>query len=68
MDSANSDLLSRIHRNSIDVWSSATTINYKEIQKRPPWEQVVLQQYEYGLAINANLHDYAKDKFNEHYN
>ena len=53
--SAQSDLLARIHRGSPNIWNSATTYNYKEIQTKPAWEQVVLQQYEYNKAIAESL-------------
>ena len=37
------------------MWNSATTANYKEIQKRPYWEQVVEQQFEYNKAVGEDL-------------
>jgi|15BtaG_2_1085339.scaffolds.fasta_scaffold01016_7 hypothetical protein len=63
--SSESDLKSRIHRGSENIWNSATTSNYKEIQKRPPYEQVVLQQYEYNLAISTGLTEFASGKYTE---
>jgi len=53
--SADSDLKTRLARGSLDTWSSATTANYEEIQRRPHGEQVVLQQYEYSKAIANDL-------------
>jgi hypothetical protein len=53
--SAQSDLNSRINRGSPYIWNSATTHNYKEIQRLPYWEQVVEQQYEYNKAISQNI-------------
>jgi len=63
--SATSDLEARKRRGSEKIWNSATTFNYREIQKREPFEQVVLQQYEYNKAIGSNLSNFAKDKFIE---
>lgn len=59
--SAESDLKSRINLGSPHIWNSATTTNYKEIQKRQPWEQVVLQQYEYNIAIESDLNKFANN-------
>jgi len=60
MDSALSDLNSRYNRGSPDIWNSATPANYKEIQKRPYWEQVVEQQHEYNRIIERDLKLYSK--------
>ena len=54
-DSAYSDLQSRRQRGSTEVWNSATTSNYKEIQELPYWEQVVEQQYSYAQCISKGL-------------
>lgn len=54
--SAISDLENRIARgNPNEIWNSATTANYKDIQKRPYVEQVVLQQYYYSMSIKRAL-------------
>jgi len=60
--SANSDLKARIHRGSPYIWNSATTSNYKEIQKLPYWEQVVEQQYEYNKAIAKDMQEVESTK------
>lgn len=62
---AASDLASRYAHGSPNVWNSATTANYLDLQKRPYWEQVVEQQYEYNRAIRDDLHTYAEDRFVE---
>ena len=53
--SAYSDLQSRRQRGSTEIWNSATTENYKAIQKLPYWEQVVEQQYSYAQSISKDL-------------
>jgi hypothetical protein len=53
--SALSDLRARYARGGSTVWNSATTANYQDIQKRPYWEQVVEQQYEYNESIAKDL-------------
>ena len=63
--SAHSDLKARYLRGGPTVWNSATTANYQEIQKRPYWEQVVEQQYEYNRSIAADLHQFSHGRFIE---
>ena len=53
--SAYSDLQSRRQRGSTEIWNSATTENYKAIQKLPYWEQVVEQQYSYAQRISKDF-------------
>ncbi len=53
--SAYSDLQSRRNRGSTEIWNSASTENYKAIQKLPYWEQVVEQQYSYAQCISKDL-------------
>jgi hypothetical protein len=60
-----SDLEARYHRGSREVWNSATTSNYKEIQKLPYWEQVVEQQFEYNHAVRTDLIKYSQNRFIE---
>jgi hypothetical protein len=60
--SALSDLKSRYLKGSPTIWNSATTANYQEIQKRPYWEQVVEQQYEYNCSIEADLKLYSRSQ------
>ncbi len=51
-----SDLENRYKRGDPGkIWNSATTKDYIEIQTRPYWEQVVLQQASYSRAISASL-------------
>ncbi len=47
------------------IWNSATTANYKEIQKLLYWEQVVEQQYEYNKVIGRDLNQYCPDRYFE---
>lgn len=63
--SALSDLKARIVRGGPTVWNSATTANYKEIQKQPYWEQVVEQQYEYNRSIATDLQQFSHRRFIE---
>jgi hypothetical protein len=63
--SANSDLEARYRRGDPTVWNSATTTNYLEIQKRPYWEQVVEQQYEYNRCMAHDLSTYSQGQFIE---
>jgi len=60
--SAVSDLEARYRRGGTQVWNSATTANYEEIQKRPYWEQVVEQQYEYNVAVGKDLHSFRPER------
>ena len=51
-----SDLENRYKRGDPEkIWNSATTKDYIEIQTRPYWEQVVLQQASYTRAISTTL-------------
>ena len=61
IDSAYSDLEARYFRKGPHVWNSAPTPNFIEIQKKPYWEQVVEQQYEYNKIIKIDL-----DRFYPH--
>lgn len=63
--SALSDLEARYRRGSPYTWNSATTANYREIQQRPYWEQVVEQQYEYNKSIGADLRRFSRGKYIE---
>ncbi len=64
--SALSDLKSRRRLGDPNkIWNSATTANYKDIQKRPYWEQVVEQQYEYNRAIGRHLAAFAPGRYME---
>jgi len=63
--SAVSDLEARHRRGGPNVWNSATTTNYKEIQKRPYWEQVVEQQYEYNKAVGKDLREFREGHYIE---
>jgi len=60
--SALSDLESRYRQGSPTIWNSATTANYEDIMRRPYWEQVVEQQFEYTLAIRESLESIAPDR------
>lgn len=60
--SAFSDLKAKYIQGDIYKWNSATVANYKDIQKRPYWEQVVEQQYEYNKSIEQDLKKYASDR------
>jgi hypothetical protein len=64
-ESATSDLKSRINQGNPQIWNSATTHNYREIQRRPPHEQVVLQQYEYNRAMGSDLQTFASQRYIE---
>lgn len=64
--SAYSDLKARyIKGGSPTSWNSATTANYKEIQKRPYWEQVAEQQYEYNRSIAHDLDRFCPEQYFE---
>ncbi|NIN00287.1 MAG: hypothetical protein GTO24_20075 [candidate division Zixibacteria bacterium] len=63
--SAFSDLKARYAKGSPTTWNSATTSNYLEIQKRPYWEQVVEQQYEYNRSIANDLDQFCPDQYLE---
>ena len=63
--SAISDLEARYRRGDPEGWNSATTKNYKEIQKLPYWEQVVEQQFEYNRTLQDDLRKYCTDGFLE---
>lgn len=59
---AASDLESRYAHGSPERWNSATVANYTEIQRRPYWEQVVEQQYEYNRAVSEDLRTCCPDR------
>ena len=59
---ARSDLEARARRGGYDVWNSATPANHLEIRKRPHWEQVVEQQYEYGKRIASDFSSSCPDR------
>ncbi|KAA3646368.1 MAG: sulfotransferase [Chloroflexi bacterium] len=63
--SALSDLQARYFRGNPEIWNSATTANYREIQTLPYWEQVVEQQYEYNQSIATDLKKFAGNQFLE---
>ena len=63
--SAISDLEARYRRGGPTVWNSATTANYREIQKRPYWEQVVEQQYEYNKWVANDLEAFSHGQYIE---
>ncbi len=62
-DSAFSDLKARRKRGGPEVWNSATTKNYEEIQKLPYWEQVVEQQYFYWKRISNDLSQSLSERY-----
>ena len=62
-DSAYSDLKARRKRGGPEVWNSATTKNYREIQKLPYWEQVVEQQYFYSKRISQDLSQLSPERY-----
>jgi len=53
--SANSDLKARYNRGGPYTWNSSLTYDYKKIQKKPYYEQVVEQQYSYNKTIENDL-------------
>lgn len=53
--SAISDLATKYERGDREIWSSATTFNYRELQKLPYWKRVVEQQYWYNKIIAEAL-------------
>jgi hypothetical protein len=63
--SALSDLKARYRRGGPTVWNSATTASYLDIQKRPYWEQVIEQQYEYNESIAMDLKRYSQGQYIE---
>lgn len=55
-DAAISDYFARKRLgNTKNIWNSSTPANYKEIQNLEPFEQVILQQYEYYKALEETL-------------
>ena len=64
-DAAFSDLEARKKRGSTNIWNSATTSDYLEIQKHPYWEQVVEQQYGYARRVGADLSQFCRDRYLE---
>jgi len=65
VDAAYSDLTARYLRGGPYIWSSAPTPNQIEIQKRPYWEQVVEQQYEYNKIIKTDLKKFYPNNYIE---
>ncbi len=59
---ARSDLEARAKHGSYEKWNSASPGNYLEIQKKPYWEQVVEQQYEYGKRIASDFSNYCSTR------
>ena len=64
-DAAFSDLEARKKRGSTNIWNSATTADYFEIQKHPYWEQVVEQQYGYARRVGSDLSQFCRDRYFE---
>jgi len=64
-DAAFSDLEARRKRGSTNIWNSATTSDYLEIQKHPYWEQVVEQQYGYARRVGSDLSQFCRDRYFE---
>jgi len=64
-DAAFSDLEARKKRGSTNIWNSATTADYFEIQKHPYWEQVVEQQYGYARRVGSDLSQFCRDRYLE---
>ena len=61
--SSSSDLSARyVVQESPDVWNSATPWNHQQLRKRPYWEQVVENQYEFNKAVQEGLDRYARDR------
>lgn len=54
-DAAMSDLQTRYNAGDREVWSSATTSNWKQIQTLPYWQKVIEQQYYYNIVIEKAL-------------
>ena len=63
--SALSDLKARYRRGGPTVWNSATTKNCQEIKKRPYWEQVVEQQYEYNRTMENDFKRFCLGRYVE---
>ena len=64
-DSSYSDLQARRKRGGPEVWNSATSKNYREIQELPYWEQVVEQQYSYAMRISQDLSQLAPQRYHQ---
>jgi hypothetical protein len=65
-DASISELESRyLTKGSPAAWTSATPANYESLLARPPAEQVVENQYEYGRAISNALDTHARGRFAE---
>ena len=58
IQSAASDLNARYLRGGPYIWNSAYTHDFKDIIRRPYWEQVVEQQYSYNKTIEDDLIQY----------
>jgi len=65
VSSSISDLEARYRRGGPEIWNSATTANYKDIQKLPYWEQVVEQQYWYNYKVEMDLNSNCPNNFFE---
>lgn len=58
-----SDLAARyVVQKDPNVWNSATPARIDELRRRPYWEQVVENQYDFGLAINDGFSRHAPDR------
>lgn len=65
-DAAKSDLEARyVTKGTAQSWNSATPSNYEELMKRPPFEQVVENQYEFNRAIGGALTRHAAGRHTE---
>jgi len=61
--SAVSDLAARyVVQNDPNVWNSATPARVEELRRRPCWEQVIENQYEFSVAIEEGLARYVPDR------
>ncbi|WP_259781272.1 sulfotransferase [Aestuariispira ectoiniformans] len=65
-DAASSDLAARyVTKGDPLAWNSATPRNYDDLLKRPYYEQVVENQYEFGRALSESLNDLPSQRFVE---
>lgn len=64
--SAQSDLHARyVVQGDLSIWNSATPRNVEELKKRPYWEQVVENQFEFARAISDGLAGLPAERFAE---
>ncbi|WP_343869910.1 sulfotransferase [Caenispirillum bisanense] len=64
--SAKSDLHARyVVQGTPDVWNSATPANVDALRRKPYWEQVVENQFEFAQAISAAGSRLASERFTE---